>query len=1267
MQKADTATGGKLSLRNIEFHLFSLSADLDGVVFHGSEGEEKPLLSVQELKISLNVNSLWRHKFILNELVIEHPVVHLAVDNSGKSNLPHPPSSGYEGSGTSSGLSVDIIHLLLENGDIYCNDTKNRIEASARNVQANVHYDFTTFKYAGSLSYNQGELHYANLESFPHGMNVHFTADSSSFSAHPLVFNVARSKLTLNAKIVNFHQPTLTGHYDILLHAGDFAGLSPNVKSAGVVKIAGEMRYRNPTALPFLQAIQADGTIRSDELSVAMAKAQLQVRNLASDYRLVHGRLQARKVSAHLLDGSLSAQLLIELGAVPHAQIYAQLARISVGALRHAVHQPRLKTLPLTGEVRGNLQAAWTGSVRNMELSSQIKIHGAAWSQTGGQSGAVPVKGAIQLAYEGSQGLLRIQNCSIQAAAATFNLQGQISRRSNLSIHVTTSNLSQTAQLASLSNSSGVKSDVAKAGISGSAALNVVMHGSLSHPQFTGELHAQHLQTYGSRWKQAVLAFQAGPSEIGIQPAHLTSFHQGNVTLNAQVGLRHWSFAASNPITGHLDVHHMEIADLRHLAGLKYPVSGEINGTADFSGSELHPAGNGSIQISKAAFYGESVQKVTAKFQAGNGKIQSRFQASLAAGDLNADLTYTPSAGSYSLQFEAPEIDLAKLQIVQKKNWQLTGNLSARGGGQGTLAKPQLTASVRVPQLRFRRTQISGVDLQVNVDPQEAKFTLASEINSSPVDAQGQVGLRDPHQAQFKIDTGLMPLNPLLAGYITGLPQDFQSDVELHATLRGPIDDRTRMQAHVTIPTFKASYRNLNLQSQAPIQADLEHGVFTLPPLELSGTDTSLQVGGTIPISGSQAINVTAKGSLDVGILRMVRPDITSSGRIALDLKAAGSTRSASVSGQVHLRDVALSSMSWPAGIEKLNGNLDLNDHVLQIRSLAGQVGGGAVTVGGSITFRPQLQFNLALQGKSMRVRYPQGVRTILESNLTFVGNTQASTLAGQVLIGNLSFTPDFDLTQFLNQFNEVSAPPPSGSFTNRVKLHIDLQSTQNLRATSQQLNLSGTASLQVIGTLASPVVIGRADLNSGELFFRNNRYTLQRGLITLNDPFRTRPTVDIVAKTTIEQYNLTLTLRGSINRLNTSYMSDPPLATADVINLVARGQTTGQSGASPMSADSILAGQVAGQVTSGIQKLAGLSSLQIDPLIGGDNQNPSARVALQQRVTRNLLFTFSTDVTQPGSEVVQGDYRINRKWSVSVARNQQGGVSIDGRYHTRF
>jgi translocation and assembly module TamB len=479
------------------------------------------------------------------------------------------------------------------------------------------------------------------------------------------------------------------------------------------------------------------------------------------------------------------------------------------------------------------------------------------------------------------------------------------------------------------------------------------------------------------------------------------------------------------------------------------------------------------------------------------------------------------------------------------------------------------------------------------------------------------------------------------------------------------LKDPSQIRADLTIPTLNASYQALQIGATAPIRADYANSVITVQAAEIGGSDTSLRFHGAIPLSGNSASTFVAQGLIDLKVLRMLSPDLRSSGTITLDLHTSGTAQQPNVNGQVQLKDVALIQAGAPLGVEKLNGSLNIDNERIQLSSLSGQVGGGQLSAGGSITYRP-LQFNVALQGQSVRLRYPNGLRTLLDGNLALTGTKNSSVLSGRVLIDSLSFTQDFDLATFADQFSGDTATPAQPSFAETINLSIAVQSKENLSASSSQVSLEGSANFHVSGTAAVPIITGRTDLSSGELFYRNVRYQLQRGIITFDDPYQTHPVLNVSVGTTVEQYNLTLNLRGPFEKLTTSYASDPPLATADIINLLAIGKTT-QEAAASQSTDSMIASQAASQVSGNVQKLAGLSSLQIDPLIGGNNQNPSARIAVQQRVTRNFLFTFSTDVSQPGSEVVQGDYRINKRWSVSAARQEAGGVSVEGRFHTSF
>lgn len=130
------------------------------------------------------------------------------------------------------------------------------------------------------------------------------------------------------------------------------------------------------------------------------------------------------------------------------------------------------------------------------------------------------------------------------------------------------------------------------------------------------------------------------------------------------------------------------------------------------------------------------------------------------------------------------------------------------------------------------------------------------------------------------------------------------------------------------------------------------------------------------------------------------------------------------MSGQIRLQDIAVLYAGSPVALDKLNGTVELGRQSVQISHLTGQLNGGDISAGGSIAYRPNLQFNIALQGKSIRLRYPDGTRTSLDGNLTLAGNQESSTLGGRVLIDSLSFTPDFDLATFADQFSASTATP---------------------------------------------------------------------------------------------------------------------------------------------------------------------------------------------------------------------------------------------------
>jgi len=1261
-EAADSATGGKTTVARLDFSLSTLTANLYDITVRGREvADQPPLLHADKLTVRVKIQSILHPRISLREVLIEHPVVHIQVNPQGASNLPSPPPR--ESNSHADVFDLAVGHVQLTNGKVSYNDRKIPLYADLYDLTTNIHFTDVPKSYEGSLFYRNGHVSYDHRTALPHDLDLRFRATPEKLNLTSAVLKVGASDISLQAELTNYSNPIADGNYQIRVHTQDFAEFSPSARPEGDVSLIGKLHYQAIADQPLLRSVSADGRVASEALAGVASGRRVALRRLQGEYRLAGGNLSVSNLSLDSLGGRLVANAEINhLDVTPESRVRASLQNVSLRALQALLGAQGVPAAVLSGTAGGTVEASWKGGMDKLKSRADLRVQARAESQANPSAAEVPVNGAIHVAYDGSSGRIDLHDTVLHLPSANLTAQGIIGDHSSLQVQVVAEDLRQIAMLAS----SFWSGQSAPPAISGRATLSAVVEGSLKKPNIHAQLNAQDLQVDGSEWSSAKMTLDANPSQLSVQNGSLVNAHQGKVSFSANIKLQEWSYQPNDPVEARLDAQRMRIADLLAMAKQPYPVSGDLTANLSLSGSQLNPTGSGRVEIANANVYGEPLDRLITNLHAENGSITTDMTASAKAGGITADLTYTPKTKAYKLRIDAPGIVLQKLRLLQEKNVPVAGTLNASVNGEGTLDDPQLVATIQSPELQTRGKKIYEVKADAHVAQHQLDWNVDSKVSQVSVRGQGRVGLTGDYDAEASLDTGTVPLDEIIAVYAPRVPAGFHGPTEVHASLKGPLKDKSRLEAHLEIPVLKASYQQLQIGIPRPIRADYSNSVVTLQPSDIEGTGTKIHFEGKVPVRGREAPTLTAQGSVDLRIIRMVAPNVPSSGTLALDVRSSMPGGKPGVEGQVQLKNVAMTTPDAPIGIERLNGTLNVAGDQVQVLQMTGQMGGGPVTFGGSITYRPSLQFNLAVRAQSVRLLYPDGLRSLLDANLTFSGTTADSTLSGRVLINGLSFTPDFDLANFSDQFSTSGTISQPG-FADTVHLQIALQSGENLSATSSQVSIEGQAALQVRGTAANPVITGRTTLTSGELFYRNVRYQLQRGVITFDDPNRTRPVLNISVGTTIEQYNLTLTIRGSLDRLTTSYTSDPPLATADIINLVARGRTTQELAATSQSTDSMIASQAASQLSSSVQRLAGISSLQIDPTLGGNNQNPSARIAIQQRVTKNFLFSFSTDVSQPGAEIVQGEYQINRRWSVSGARDQSGGVSVDARYRKRF
>jgi translocation and assembly module TamB len=231
-----------------------------------------------------------------------------------------------------------------------------------------------------------------------------------------------------------------------------------------------------------------------------------------------------------------------------------------------------------------------------------------------------------------------------------------------------------------------------------------------------------------------------------------------------------------------------------------------------------------------------------------------------------------------------------------------------------------------------------------------------------------------------------------------------------------------------------------------------------------------------------------------------------------------------------------------------------------------------------------------------------------------------------------------------------------------------------SLEVQTSVARISGDVDLQVRGTAAAPAVLGRIDISEGRVTFSGTDYRINQGEITFSNPVRVEPVLNLDASARVRQYDISVGLHGPLDRLATSYRSDPPLPTPDIIALLALGRTREETVMTRQTTDTfgedvastLLGSALNATLSSRVQRLFGVSRIKIDPQVGGPENNPGARLTIEQQVSPQVTLTYITNLSQSSQQVIQGEFYLRRNVSVVAVRDQNGIVGFELRIRQR-
>ncbi|MGA2739590.1 MAG: translocation/assembly module TamB domain-containing protein [Bryobacteraceae bacterium] len=1329
--EVEKATGGRTEIGAFRFDWKQMRAEVDGFVLHGSEAADvPPLFRADAIVLGIKIVDLLKRSVDLQYLDVRHPQVYAILYPDGHTNLPAPKVRPRAGKGAiETILNLAIGRFSLQDGSFEVSGRgKTPFDAKGRNLRAQFDYDTGGPRYGGQLSIAPAAFHWGAYRPVPLDVSLALAVERNRVRIDSGRVSTGRSTAEFSGVIDSLTDFSGSFQYKVLATLGEvthtfdlrtqlegpvtltgkatFHGTS-NYQASGSLHAAGVLFSPDPHFI--LRDFHADGGFNIEPRRIAVSGlrigglglASLTGTNRALEPFPVSGRIETVVLRQKTLDaGGIHIETLD--GSFEGKTQIADLRRMHVEGdvsgfdVRKIMRIYNGESVPWDGAASGPMQLGVTlGNSSTLQLAGRMVI-----SPSG--PGA-PVHGSIGATYDAAGETLDLGTSFLALPSTRLDFSGVLGRQ--LRVHADSRNLDEVLPVFDVP-SLPVKLQ------SGEALFDGTIAGPLAAPHIAGHGNATNVVWSGR-------TFQAVGGDIDLSSAGV-AVRNGNVqqgALHAQgagsLGMRGWQVEDSSPVSFAGSIRNAPAADLMGIADIKnIPIAATVSADAKVAGTVSAPLISATITATKGTLDGEPFDHFTGSLHY-TGTAVELTNAQLTAGGKNVTLQayYQHQAGALDsgqlrLQVDSNAMPLAQFQIVGKAYPGIAGTAELHGSavvdiapakhGQPGFRLISLNGTLTGRSLRMNDQTVRDGTLTATTKGLELVAHFDSELAGSVIQGDGKWNLTDDYPGSLALKFNRLDLERLrlwLRGRRPPGGMQIAGSVEGALTIAGPALKPDLWKAELRIPSLEAGpgatptaeNKALALHNAAPIVVTMERNMVKVESAHLAGRSTDLSLSGTVDLQNKNALDLKVNGRFDLASLRDFNDAIYGSGFIDTGVTIRGPLAQPLVAGRMDIKDATLSLVELPVVVSKTNGVILFDGSRATIQSLSGESGGGKVTLSGFAGYGgDELVFRLHATAHEMRLRYPEDFSTVTDATLSLTGASDSSSLSGHITVLRTGFNPRSDFSSILAKSAEpVRTPSAQTGLLSNMHFDVEIDSAPDITfQSSLAQGLQAEASLRLRGTGTNPTLLGRINITGGKLVFFGTPFTVNQGSIAFYNPVKIEPVLNMDLDTKARGIDVILNISGPIDKLNLTPRSDPPMPLTDIVALLATGisptsdYATLMSGpAAPqslqqMGASALLGQAIASPVTGPLQRFFGVTRLKIDPTLTGltgVENNPQARLTVEQQVTPEITFTYITDVTSTNPLVIQVEWAFSRKWSAVLLREENGLVGLNFVYKRSF
>jgi len=1324
VQALEDSTGGRVEIGAFEFDWERMRVEVRDLQIHGLEPAGKPpLFRAASVAAGLKIVSVLGREADIRYVEAIAPRMYLTIAADGRTNIPEPKIRHGDAAPMETVLKLAVGRFSLAGGAV---EVERRgtlpFDIHGKQLQARLVYDASGPRYRGEVSIQPLEVRWNKGEPTPIGIRAALTFEKNRIGVDALKLATGATTVNVEGAVEDLAAPRARFRYDARLGVADGARFLGIRGLSGLALVRGSAQFSGPAGFRLAGDLRASGMeYRTDSVRLEGFRLDGKLSADAAAVRLRGVRIagDVNRLFSHSLavDGEIDEVALVGDDLELHAMALGVLG----GTFRGEARMFDFERFRAQGEVSGvvarravaldsEAPLPWDALVSGPVAGEGSLTHVGGMRATGDLAlapapGSAPVEGHVAATYDSLAGTVDLGRSELRLPSSRAAVSGVIGRR--LQVHVETRDLG----------------DILPALGTGAAALPLKLEGgsAVFDGAVTGPLDGLHIQGHMGATRVSYQGKLADSLQADVEAsaekasARNVAAARGAMRVAGEmaVALRNWETGPGSLIFGAATLSGGRLAELAPLFDLAAaPVSGTLDGTAAIAGTVANPLVDADLNLRQAVLWEEPVDRLAAHVRYSPTRVEvASGQVTAGAGQVVLSAAFDHAADRWDagrLVFRVSSNAMPLEQVHALVEWQpgIGGTAAVTASGIVDLAPAKGGRPWRLRDLHLdvagrglRLAQQPFGDLRVTADSegQVLRAHLESGFAGSSIRGDGQWRLEGEYPGSATIafsKLDFVQLREWVAPTGAGTPGDFRGSAEGELRIDGPALQPRLVKTELRIPELRVSPSQaaaggtaaaadaLALRNSGPIVVSMTDSVVTVESARLVGRATDLSVTGKAQLRGKDALDLRVKGRVDLAMVHELNPDFQASGTVTTDASVRGTLDAPLVAGRVGFQKAAFNIVDVPNGISNANGEIVFAGGRATIESFTGETGGGRIELSGFAGLTGgQTIFRLAARVREVRIRYPEGVSTVADANLSLTGTPERSMLAGTITIQRTGFNPQSDFSSLIAQSSQpVETPPARTGLLGGLHFDIQVNTANDLQfQSSLAQDLQAEANLQLRGTFGNPAVLGRINVTRGQIVFFGTKYAINQGSVRFLNPLRIEPVVDVALETKARGVEVTLTISGPLHHLTLAPSSDPPLAFNEIVALLATGRApTGdpaliaQQNSTPQSwqqlgASALLGQAIASPVAGRLQRFFGVSNLRIDPAISGVENNPQARLTLEQQVTPDITFTYITNVTTSNPQVVRVEWSLGKNWSAVALREENGEFGLDFYFKKRF